>query len=171
MISCYFVDHRSWQRSRSLISTWPASGGVMDSAGLDQYYDTVAPRCFPSWPWLAVWLFENLSAHLAVRLKQFRSPYTFIKVLLIDSFAAVPTQSGNVEFQLSLCDLPLSEKNVIYSTGNLKVCREKTKKIWNIDSSSVRSIKRCFWPCEHKIKIAGNLFDLQLRSNQSWITK
>lgn len=86
-------------------------------------------------------------------LKQFRSPYTFIQALLIDSFAAVHTQSGNVGFQLSPCDLPLSGKNVIY--GLLKVCRKKKqKKFVRHWHSSVYSIKRCFWPCRYNVKIS-----------------
>lgn len=135
--------------NKHLTSQW---GSVMDIAGLVQDCDTVALHCFPSWPWLAVWLFENLSVHLTACLKQFRSPYTFIQVLLIDSFGAVHTQSGNVAFQLSPCDLPLSRKNVIY--GLLNIWQKKTKQkntFWNIDRASMYLIKRCFLTLWQKI--------------------
>lgn len=145
----------------------------MDSAGLVQDCDAVASHCFPSWPWLAVWLFENLSAHLTVCLKQFRSPYTFIQVRLIDSSAAVHTQSGNVGFQLSPCVLPLSGK--MWSMTTWKFTGEKKKKyVKHWQRQHIYSIKRCFWPCRHDVKIScpasltGETSTLQ---EQSWIWK
>lgn len=42
--------------------------------------------------------------------------------------------------------------------------KKNQENMWNIDSASMYSIKRHFWPCSHTVKIACNFLDIQVMS-------